>query len=130
MLPITNLEANTFQCWAERFVNYFKSLPGNTVRIIVDNYEKLCGHYFQEVGNKGRERNIQINSLSSHLGLNICRILQSFHSLTGCNLTNPFYGRSKFGSFKTLLKKTVMVEKLSTLSTDAIDIDDVTDFVL
>ena len=56
MLPITNLEANTFQCWVERFVSYIKSLQGNTVHIISDNYEKLCGTLFSEgKEQKGRE---------------------------------------------------------------------------
>ena len=122
---------------------YFASKEHDSVCVVADDTDVLVlmlfvsnectGELFFREGTQSSKKGIlyhKVNTLVSHLGSKICSILPAFHSLTGCDFTNPFYGRSKFGSFKNLLKKPGMEEKLSSLSTDVIDVDDVTDFVL
>ena len=54
-------------------------------------------------------------SLSQHLGLSVCDVLAGFHALIGCDYTNQFYGRFKYGSFKIMQRKKEMINKLSSL---------------
>ena len=54
-----HLDENTFMCWAKRFVNYLKSLPGQVIHVLFKNYERseevsICKCRSQ----KGKERNI------------------------------------------------------------------------
>ena len=118
---------------------YFASKEHDSACVVADDTDVLVlllfvsnecnGELFFREGTQSSKKGIlyhKVHTLFRHPGSNICSILPAFHSLTGCDLTNPFYGRSKFGSFKNLLKKPGTKEKLSSLSTDAIDVDDVT----
>ena len=40
IIPISDIDENTFMCWAKHFVNYLKSRPGHVIHVTVDNYEK------------------------------------------------------------------------------------------
>ena len=71
-----------------------------------------------------------VHSLAQYLGPDICRILPSFHSLTGSDFTNPFFGRTKVTSFKKLQSKSLYCSKLQSMGSESVDIADVTDFIL
>ena len=71
-----------------------------------------------------------VKSLANHLGSNVCKNLPGFHALTGCDYTNPFYGRSKYGSYKQMLKKPTSVDMLDSLAEDESDVGAVTEFIL
>jgi len=67
IIPITGLEPQTFFSWAVRIVNYLKSLPGNTLHLVFDDYRAVPGQTYLSKGrpNKGRER--RISDLSQQL---------------------------------------------------------------
>ena len=44
-----------------------------------------------------------VSSLASYLGEECCRILPGFHALTGSDYTFPFYRRSKYLSFSSMM---------------------------
>ena len=71
-----------------------------------------------------------VTSLSNQLGEKICPILPVFHWLTGSDFKKPFFGRSKFNSFKKLLSKPESMDLMSSMNTDHDDIEKVTYFVL
>ena len=75
-----------------------------------------------------------VTSLSSQLGggdsIGICAIHPAFHSLTGSDITKPFFGRSKISSFKKLLSKPESMDLMSSMNTDHADIEKVTYFLL
>ena len=45
-----------------------------------------------------------IHAITDHLGEEICQILPCFHTLTGSDLTRPFFGSSKINFFKKCWK--------------------------
>ena len=59
IIPISDLDENTFMCSAKRFVHYLKPLSGHVIHLIFGNYEKS-----EEISiskrrsQKGTERNI------------------------------------------------------------------------
>ena len=71
-----------------------------------------------------------VHSLATFLGLEICNVFPAFHSLTGSDFTNPFFGRTKVTSFKKLLLNIMYCSKLETLGTESVNIQDITDFIL
>ena len=71
-----------------------------------------------------------IGSLYSHLGESICSVLPAFHALTGCDFTQPFFGRSKYAIFKRLVQSPSSADLLRSLSSCDVDFKEVIDFVL
>jgi len=71
-----------------------------------------------------------IKCLAAHLGPEMCSYLPAYHAMTGCDYTQPFFGRSKFQGFKIILKNHTQMELLSSLMGDDADIDQVIDFIL
>ena len=71
-----------------------------------------------------------VHSLARHLEPEICSILPAFHSLTGTDFTNPFFGRTKVTAFKKLLLKRIYCLKLQSLGSESVNMDDVIDFIL
>lgn len=71
-----------------------------------------------------------VKSLAEHLGGDICKRLPAFHVLTGCDFTQPFYGRSKYRSFRKMQQNPNTLSLLSSLETTEADINEVIDFVL
>ena len=69
-------------------------------------------------------------SLSNRLGPRICKILPAFHALTGCDYTRPFFGRTKYGTFKKMLTSPKCADLLITLTTTAVNMDEVVDYIL
>ena len=67
-----------------------------------------------------------VTSLSSQLEEEICAIIPVLYSLTGCDFTKPFFGRSKINSFKKLLSKPESIDLMSSMNTDHVDIEKVT----
>ena len=91
-----------------------------------------CQIYFREGAHSSKNGILyhNVSLLSQHLGPSICDILPAFHALTGCDYTNQFYGRSKYGSFKIMQRKKEMINKLSFLSTRNIGFNCVIKFIL
>ena len=58
-IPVSDLEENTYACWAKRFANYLSSLPENEVHVVFDDYE-ITGevNISKRRSNKRKERNI------------------------------------------------------------------------
>ena len=54
-----------------------------------------------------------VHSLARYLGQEVCTILLPFHSLTGTDFTNPFFGRTKVTAFKKLLQKKCTVQNFN-----------------
>ena len=87
---------------------------------------------------KGVGNNIQyynVSSLADYLGEHCCENLPSYHALTGCDFTYPFYRRAKFQVFtlmnlKKAKKRVVSVYLLDTLGTENPDYDKIIDFIL
>ncbi len=71
-----------------------------------------------------------IKALTEHLGDGICKTLPAFHALTGSHFTQPFFGRSKYRSFKKMCQNLDSTLLLSSLSSAESHVDEVTDFVL
>ena len=36
-IPVSDLEENTYTCWAKHFANYLSSLPGDDVHVVFNN---------------------------------------------------------------------------------------------
>ena len=58
-IPVSDLEENTYACWAKSFSNYLSALSGDEVHVVFDNYE-ITEEVIISKGrsNKGQERNI------------------------------------------------------------------------
>ena len=59
IIPISDVDENTFMCWTKRFVNYLKLFSGQVIHVIFSSYEKseevrVCKWRSQ----KGKESNI------------------------------------------------------------------------
>ena len=122
---------------------HFASNQHNSVCIVADDSSILvlllyisrrccCQIYFREGTHSSKKRILyhNVSLLSQHLGPSICDILPAFQTLTGCDYTNQFYGRSKYGSFKIMQREKEMINKLSSLSTRNIAFDCVIEFIL
>ncbi len=59
-----------------------------------------------------------------------CTSLPAFHVLTGSDFTQPFFGRSKYRSFKKMRQNPETISLLSSLSSADADLDQVIYFVL
>ena len=60
-IAVSDLEENTYACWAKRFTNYLSSLPGNEVHVVFGNYEII-----EEVSiSKGRSNICQERNITS-----------------------------------------------------------------
>ena len=60
----------------------------------------------------------------------VCEIITSFHALSSCNFTQLFEDRSKYDGFKTMSKKQIIVNKITSLSTNNLDYESITELVL
>lgn len=110
----------------------------DTVLILFLYMFRRCGYeiYFSK-GKHSSKKGVSYHhtSLSSqYLGTSACDLLPACHALTGCHLTYQFYGRSKYRSFKIMLKKKKHQRnkqnkkknnKLSTLLTSNVNSDSV-----
>ena len=99
---------------------------------IVNNMKGTL-YFRQGVGNNIQYHNV--SSLADYLGEHCCRNLPSFHALTGCDFTYPFYRRAKFQVFTLMInlkkaKKRVVSVYLDTLGTENPDYDKIIDFIL
>ena len=122
---------------------HFASNQHDSVCIVADDSDILvlllyisrrccCQIYFREGTHLSKKGILyhNVSLLSQHLGPSICDMLPAFHTLTECDYTNQFYGRSKYGSFKIMQGKKEMMNKLSSLSTRNIDFDFVIECIL
>ena len=71
-----------------------------------------------------------VSAAASELDESICRILPSFHALTGSDFTKTFYRHSKIQSFKKMITRPSALNLLSSLATVRIDVAQIIDFVL
>ena len=71
-----------------------------------------------------------VSAAATEFGESVCKILSSFHALTGSDFTKTFYRRSKIPSFKKMLTQPSAVSLLSSLATVRVDITQIIDFVL
>ena len=122
---------------------HFASNQHNSVCIVADDRSILvlllyisrmccCQIYFREWTHSSKKRILyhNVSLLSQHLGPSVCDILPALQTLTGCDYTNQFHGRSKYGSFKIMQREKEMINKLSSLSTRNIAFDCVIEFIL
>jgi hypothetical protein len=60
IIPIKNLTPPTFKSWADKIVDYLRSLPGTALHLIFDDYRSEEGELYLSKGrpDKGRERRI------------------------------------------------------------------------
>ena len=68
-------------------------------------------------------------SLPSFAGHSICKALPAFYTLTGCDYTMPFYGRSKFTVFKKVVKHPISCNLLLSVKLHEADEEELLDFV-
>ena len=61
-----------------------------------------------------------VNSLANHLGEVVCEIMPAFHTLTRCDYTAPFFGRSKYSIFKNMQKHSNNKTLLLSLNTERV----------
>ena len=59
-----------------------------------------------------------VSAAASEFGESLCKILSSFHALTGSDFTKTFYRRSKIQSFKKMLTQPLAINLLSSLVTE------------
>ena len=71
-----------------------------------------------------------VSAAASEFGESICKILPSFHALTGSDFTKTFYRRSKIQSFKNMLTQPSAINLLSFLATVRVDVAQIIDFAL
>ena len=69
-----------------------------------------------------------VKSLANHLGEAVCKIMPAFHTLTGCDYTTPFFGRSKYSKFKNMQKHSNGERLLLNLNTEKVEVPGVIDF--
>ena len=62
IIGISDLTEKTFLSWAKNVCNYLRSLPGNTVHVVFDNYEEADNL----VLTKGRRKKVDSKTSSSH----------------------------------------------------------------
>ncbi len=60
LVPINDIVPTTFRSWAQRIVAYLRSLPGETIHLVFDDYRPSGGTIYLSKGrpDKGRERNL------------------------------------------------------------------------
>ena len=71
-----------------------------------------------------------VSAAASEFGESICKILPSFHALTGSDFSKTFYRRSKIQSFKKMLTQPSAINLLFFLATVRVDVAQIIDFVL
>ena len=77
-----------------------------------------------------------VTSLASYLGERCCDNLPSFHALTGCDFTYPFFRRTKTTAFTMMMnlknakKCSATVNQLDSLGTRNPDFEVIIDFIL
>ena len=70
-----------------------------------------------------------VSAAASEFGESICKILPSFHALTGSDFRKTFYRRSKIQSFKKILTQLSAINLLSSLATVRVNVAQIIDFV-
>ena len=70
-----------------------------------------------------------IHAIADHLSKTICQILPRFHTLTGSDFINPFFGHSKIKAFKKMLETPKSDTFLLSLLSGQPDKEEVTNFV-
>ena len=71
-----------------------------------------------------------VSAAASEFGESICKIVPSFHALTGSDFSKTFYHLSKIQSFKKMLTQPSAINLLSSLPTVRVDVEQIIDFVL
>ena len=76
--------------------------------------------YFRQVTSSSKAGIIyhNVSAAASEFGESLCKILSSFHALTGSDFTKTFYRRSKIQSFKKMLTQPLAINLLSSLVTE------------
>ena len=57
---------------------------------------------YQKYGTKIRKRIIDINKVSSSVGISVCKALIGMHAFTGCDTVSAFAGKGKSKALKML----------------------------
>ena len=88
--------------------------------------------YFRQgtASSKGGITYHDVTTLAEHLGEDVCKVLPTFHVVTGSDFTQPFFGRSKFRCLKKMKDNPQTMSLLSSLESSEIIMNDVTDFIL
>ena len=71
-----------------------------------------------------------VSAAASEFGESECKILPSFHALTGSDFTKTFNCRSKIQNFKKMLTQPSAINLLFSLATLRLDVAQIIDFVL
>ena len=71
-----------------------------------------------------------VSTAANEFGESMCKILPSFHALTGSDFTKTFYRLSKIQSFKKILTQPSAINLLPSLATVRVDVAQIIDFVL
>ena len=87
--------------------------------------------YFRQGTSTSKAGNTyHVLAAASVFGESICKIISSFHALTGSDFTTNLCRRSKKQSFKKMLTQPPARNLLSSLATLRVDAAQITDFVL
>ena len=89
-------------------------------------------HHFRQ-GTSSSKAGITYHNVlaaASEFGESICKILPSFHALTGSDFSKTFYRRSKIQRFKKMLTQPPLINLLSSLATVRVDIAQIINLVL
>ena len=70
-----------------------------------------------------------VSAAASEFGESVCKILPSFHALTGSDFRKTFYRRSTIQSFKKMLTQLSAINLLSSLATVRVNVAQIIDFV-
>ena len=75
--------------------------PDTDVEVLAYHFKNdIHASLYVLTGTKQRSRFVDIGSVSSKLGRNMCQALPGLHSMTGCDTTSAFSGKGKAKAFK------------------------------
>ena len=77
-----------------------------------------CDELWMKTGVRDKLRYIPIYTVADMLGLELCRLLPAFHSLTGCDTTRGLYKLGKKRAFKSLRENAPKYDALDSLGDD------------
>eukprot|EP00794_Sanderia_malayensis_P002575 gene2575-2974_t len=60
-------------------------------------------HLYFDTGTQSNRRILDIDEISSQLGINVCRALPGFHAFPGCDSTSAFRGRGKKQTWNAMI---------------------------
>ena len=106
--------------------------------ILVSVVKEMKGTLYFRQGKSTVGKGIEYRNVTALvlLGEKCCKNLPGYHALSACDITYPFFQRSKFLAFSLMmnLKKAksrkVTVDLLDTLGTENVDFDGIIDFII